>query len=455
MVRWLNRGMIGFLLLGTPVVCGAEDSTRTGKYFQVICHFTNDQVATEALKTAELVWPVATNLFVVADQKPAKPLKIHLFRTVEQYEKADAELTGGEFRKNLAFSHWETQAAYILLQPDCSDDTLTRVGLPVPTRRLIAHEAAHLFRYATIPNHRSHPRWLADGMATCVEQRVMAKGHWSPGVEDDPDTATMIVRAVDLLEKGKLPSVADILRDRIDAVPWRTRYGLRWLLFRFLHDSVEREAFNSIMGAVRRLGGGTDYGNRLVASIEERLGPDRMNAIDAEFRASLGALKPRWEEVYRSLETAGDGWTQIAFPDTNAIAWRTAPAASDAYALEGRFKIHRGRKQQLNLLLGRESSGFVSVAFVAGYGVTIFRYQAKENRWERLGSAASDALQLDRWVRFSAKIGADQLRVSLDEKPALAVPLAGRSMRGPWGLGAQNGSVGVWRSVGLRPTTGR
>lgn len=449
MVRRLNFCVALFLLLGASAVRGQE-STRTGKHFRVICHFENDSIAREALKTAEMAWPVATKLLALADGAPEKPAEIHLFRTLKDYEKADSELTGGAFRRNLAFSHWATRASYILLQPDCSDDTLKSVGLPALTRRLIAHEATHLVRCAIMPNYRSHPSWLADGAATWVEQQVMTDGRWSPGAEDDPHMSTMILQTVALLEKSDLPSVADILRDRIDDVHWQTRYAIRWLLFRFLISSVDPATFHSIMSEARRLGGGSQYSQRLNAFIEKALGPAEMKTIDGRFKAYLRGLTPHWEEVYRSLDTAGGRWTQIAFTDMNAIAWRTEPVEKEAYTLEGRLKIFPGRNRQLNLLLGRNPKGFVSVAFTAGADVTIFHYHAKENRWERLGSAKSNVLKLDRWIRFRAEVGGDQLRVTLGTRRTLTVSLNGRSMRGPWGLGAQSGSAGMWRKVGLK-----
>jgi hypothetical protein len=278
----------------------------------------------------------------------------------------------------------------------------------------------------------------------------MTKGRWSPGAEDDPNMSTMMVDTVALLEKGNLPSVADILRDRIDSLHWRTRYAIRWLLFRFLKKSIDRETFRSIMSEARRLAGGSRYSRHLNAFIEGALGQDEMKAIDGKFKAYLHALTPQWEEVYRSLETAGKSWTQIAFPDKNAIAWRTELAGKDVYTLEGRFKILPGRQQQLNLLLGRNLEGFVSIAFTAGDCVTIFHYHAKENRWERLGSTESDLLEHGRWIRFRAEVGGDRVRVTLDKTPTLSVSLNGRSMRGPWGLGAQRGSAGLWRKVRLK-----
>jgi len=210
-----------------PTIVTGEGTTQTGRHFRVICDFDDEKIAAQALETAEAVWPVATRLFAVADRTPDEPGDIYLFRTVAAYEKVEAELTGGKFRRNLAFSHWDTRASYIVLQPDCSYRGLQKSGIPTMTRRLIAHEAAHLFRCTMIPNHRSHPDWLQDGAASWIEEQVLTADGRSSGAERDPDTSTMIVQALGLLEQNDLPSVNRILRDDIEDVQWSKRYAVR------------------------------------------------------------------------------------------------------------------------------------------------------------------------------------------------------------------------------------
>lgn len=443
---------IVFVCSYASAVVADEGSTLTGEHFRVICDFENETTAAQALETAEAVWPVATKLFAIADEAPERPREIRLFRTVAAYEKVDAELTGGRFRDHLAFCHWDNKASYIVLQPaGCSDEALRELGLPTMTRRLIAHEAAHLFRYSTMPNHRSHPEWLADGVASWIEERVMITGGWSSGAERDPHTSTMIGQAVGLLENSALPPVDRILRDDIDDVHWRKRYAVRWLLFRYLQETIDEKSFHSLMGEVRQFGGGSNYARQLRASVERALHQDDTGAIDGKFADYLRTLNPQWEEIYLSLETVGKEWAQIAFPANNAVAWRTEPVGRDEYAIEGRFKILPGGRRQLNLLLGRNKDGFVSVAFTAGSGVTVFDYHARgrDNPWERLSSVKFDAVKLGGWTRFRVEVVDDELRIMLDGQLAVAQSLRGRSMRGPWGLGAQASAAGVWRDVRL------
>ena len=445
-MRWI---VLVWFVLSTPALGAAGHSTRTGKFFRVICHFESEVLATEALRTAEMVWPEATNLLCIDLGAPAEPREIHLYRTVTDYRKVDMELTGGKFGENLAFSHWDTQTTHIALQPECSDETLVKIALPVQTRRLIAHEAAHLVRYAALLNFRSHPHWFADGVATWVEEKVMTDGGWSAGPERDPHLSTMIVRAATLLESGDMPTVHRILEDDLEDVPWRARYALRWLVFRFLNESMDQESFRAVMGEARRLGGGPNYGRRLKTFILGSLGKELAKSFDRRFAKYVMALEHRWEEIYRSLETAGDEWTQVAFPTKNAIAWRTDPVGRSTYALEGKLKILSNNKQQMNVLLGRNADGFVSVALSTG-GVTVFNYLQEENRWDRLGYRDAKALRGERWALFRVKIEDDRLSVSLNSETVLSVSLNGRAMQGSWGLGAQAGSAGTWGDVRLK-----
>jgi hypothetical protein len=439
------------LLLLTFLVSSHLDqgTTKSGKYFRIVCDFRDPAVAAAALEAADTAWPIAAKLFGAPDARPEKLLDIHLFRTQAAYEKANEEVSGGRFKSNLAFTSWERGAAYVLLQPQCSDDALRTLGLPLLTRRLIAHEAAHLVRYATIPNHASHPGWFADGSASWVAEETLAALRRSPGVEEDPFISTELGRVQDLLSTGKLPSARAIFLDETAELSFYERYALRGAFFRFLATGERREAFHRILAELRRLGGGSDYEERLLSFVEEILGHDGFAPLDRGFADHLRSIAPQWEEVLRSLEPEGDDWIQLAFPDTNAIAWRTDPVGKDAYSITGEVEIAPGPSQQLNLLLGRGDEGFVSIAFVAGYGVTVFRYDSAADRWNRLGDATVTSRQAGKRTRFRAAVRGGELGVEVGGRKVLEVPLGAREMGGPWGLGAQAGSAGRWRAIRL------
>ena len=351
-------------LTGAASRIGGEGTTRAGTYFRIVCDFENEPVARQALETAEAAWPIAAKLCGSPDARPAHPLDIHLLRTVAAYEKEEAALTGGKFRKNLAFSSWEKKAAYVVLQPQCSDDALKTVGVPALTRRLLAHEVFHLVRSETIPNFESHPDWFADGAASWIEDEVLAALRLTSGLEKDPESSTDIRRARDLLEKGKLPSAREIFRDQTSSLEFYGRYAVVGLFFRFLKGGKHRPELEAILAEMRRLVGGEKFTERIFEFIERTLGSEGLDTLDREFKDFLRTKSPQWDQEYRSLEPVGKDWIQIAFPDTNAVAWRTEPVGKSKYALTGELEILPGASRQLNLLLGRTDQGFVSVAFV-------------------------------------------------------------------------------------------
>ncbi len=443
--RWWPATFL--LLLPAPAEGG---STKSGKFFRVVCDFEDSRAAALALETAEAAWPVAARLFGSPDARPEKPLDINLFRTQAAYERADAEVSGGRFKENLCFASWKTRSAYLLLQPQCSDDALAVVGLPLLTRRLVAHEATHLVRYDTLPNHESHPGWLSHGAATWVEEEVLEALRLSPGRQKDPESATDIRRAVDLLARNQLPGARQILRDEMEGLEFYERYSVAGLFFRFLKDGKHRAPFEALLAEARRLGGGEGYSTRLFEFAEKTWGPEGFATLDREFAAFLRSMPPEWDQVFRSLELAGKDWIQFAFPDTNAIAWRMSSSKGPDYAISGEVEIWPGPRRQMNVLLARAEDGYFSVALVADYGVTAFRYHSKENRWEQLGDARVPGFETGKRTPFRVEVRAGRLEVTVGSQRALAVPLGSRETKGPWGLGAQAGSAGRWSTVRLR-----
>lgn len=382
----MNRFPLLILGAWLGLCCAAalgDDVVRAGVHYRVICHFASDEIAVAALETAEDVWPIAEDLFSLKQPPPPAPLEIHLYRNAATYEQAEARITAGRFRENLAFSDWNTKSAHVALQPDCGDEALA-------ARRLA--------------------------------------------------------------EQGRLPALDALLRDQIDDFPVNARYGLRWLLFRFMQAEPRRAAWKQVLAEARRLGGGAEYAEQLRAATVKIIGADQLPALDQEFQKFSKELKPRWDEVFRTLDARGNIWTQMAFPDANAVAWCTDPVGNDEYAVSGALRILPGGNQQLNLLLGRADTGFLSAAFVAGYGVTLFEYHAdRQDAWERLGSVEVAEFALDRWTPFRVGVRNENLEININDRSVVKAPLRGRSMRGPWGLGVQAGSAGQWRDIKLEP----
>jgi len=438
--------VFALLALGSHAL--AQDEVRaTGTYYAVVGHGCDEAVLKRALPVVEAVWPLVADTFGVPDAKPEQPLLVHLYRTVDGYRAADQQLTNGKFRRNLAMSHHETRSAHVALQPPCTDETLRALGLPRLTVAMLAWEATHVARYELCPNYRDHPDWFCDGLASSVAARVLA----APP-EALPFCSNDMVRTQRLLAEEKLPPVKAFLADAVADLDLGDRYAARAVLYAFLASEPNRKKLATVAGAIRRTGGGDGYAAKVLEEATAAFGRE-----DAAFSAYVTALHPEWEEVYRSFWPEGAAWTQIAFPDSNAIAWRQEPVASDGFEAKGSLRILPGGKQQLNFLFARTDDGFYSVAFVAATGFTLFDYRSATDTWVRIGDGTAPGLRLGVSTDFGVEGRGTKLRVALSGLTwdfDLPRPLPAKIV---WGLGAQaapdatTGSAGIWQRVTVAP----
>ncbi len=379
------------------------------------------------------------------------PSVVHLFRHAAEYEAAQTKLASGRFRHNLAFSSRRRRAAYIAIQPSCSDRTLALVGLPALTLRQIAHETAHLASFDAPENGRPQAQWLAEGAATWIAEMAMAELDGAPKPESDPFTATDMRRAQDLLDSGRLPHVRKILKDDYGPLRFYERYAVQWLFFRFLMTDARARWDRSLANP-------TLSSQRLPMGEAIRLldwAPADVDALDVAFKRYVRSLVPQWHEKGRSLAVNGDTWTQIAFADTDAVAWTAKPAGTVAYRISGSLEFLPNPGRQMNLLLGRDRYGHIVVSLDAESGITVRRYRAAGGQWEKLAEqpAASPAKEVGLAERFTfaVVVKPGSLRILIDDKPCLTVDPGDAALTGSWGVGAKAGSAGVWRDVRLRP----
>jgi hypothetical protein len=415
-----------------------------------------------AREVAESAWKAASALWGEDGAPSEKEPSLHLYREIADYNKACDRLVGGTLKPNLAFAESTNFTAHVVLQPPIRGEAEKKLAPTWTTLRLVAHETAHLARFCALPNASSHPGWLADGAATYVESHALDARVPAAPLDDVPFFATDELRVQQLLKAGRLPGFGDLLLDRTDALDFYERYSTRWLLFRFLMDGPHAQAFRQFLGDVRREGGGDEFKERVAAALQKRLGATDWKAVDAEFRAWIGKLAPKWEQLFVTLEIDGDDWTQCAFDDTNAIAWRTEDSGKQPYALEGAVTTwdDRTERSQANLLLGRMplskgKSRFVSFAFVPGFGVTVFDYdgsRAEEEQWTQKAFVDSRGSEPGKPLAFrvdcTPKEGATDVKFTLAGKVVAQFDVA-RSLDGPWGVGAQAGSSCVWHQVKL------
>lgn len=439
------------LLAGLAPPPSASSSTRDlplvreGEHFRLHCHFDSGRAADEALASVEALFPAAVELYGPEERELRD---VHLYRDAESYRAVDEKLTRGAFAKNLAFAHFDTRSAHVALQPELGDAALERFGLPQITRELLAHEAAHVLRYDSFPNYRGHPRWFVDGAADWLDGRALEALGVDTSSAVDPEASTTLRRLQEMEER---PTAKDALSTPLEDLPFYEGYAARELWFRFLMEE-EPKRTRAVIAEIRRQGGTNreSFTGQTYERVKKEFG-SRLKALDKRFKKWVEAEEPAWQQVYRSLERRDeDGetvWVQMAFDSVNAIAWRTEPADKKRYAIRGELEIVPGPMQQMNLLLGRGDRGFVSVAFVAGFGVTVFDYVSEGSAWNQLASVESAAVRTGEPFAFEARVKGRALTIRIGGEDVVTIDDTKHDLRGPWGLGAQTSSVGAWRRL--------
>ena len=131
----------------------------------------------------------------------------------------------------------------------------------------------------------------------------------------------------------------DIIEDKLSCHMYM-KYSIHRLFFSFLKQNKYKKKLKCLLVSAKRLSKSKNYKKNLArAFIRYFGGRQEINKMNQEFADYLKKLSPQWKEIYRSLETQGDEWVQIAFPKTNAIAWRTKPVGKDSYTISGKLKI--------------------------------------------------------------------------------------------------------------------
>lgn len=464
----LFTGFTAFFALAPRAAAQSSDadppgSRSVGEHFSVQLDWEAPELAEQALEAVEALWPAATELYGLKDWEREVPLEVFLYGTDEAYARADQELTGGNFAQNGAFAHFATRTAHVRLAPRVHPEVLARFGLPAMTRRLLAHEAAHLVRYETYDNHASHPDWFVHGAASLLDQAAMeALGRSDP---EDPWEQKRWTRIQELLAGGRLPDLKSVLSgEGLANLSFYERYSVCEAAF--AHVAGHRRA-PKLWVELRRLGGGVDFAGQVVDQIENVLGKSYFKQAEKAWRKDLAKLEPAWEEALRHLaplpeKEFGEGaWLQLAFPETNAIAFRAERTERLPRSLSGSLEVLPGRGQQANLIVAENAAGFTNLAWNPGQGLTLFRFTRAENRWERLGFVEARDLPAGRAVEFEVRLDDEGLEVSWTASAAAGGDdeLAGRAafavaredwLTGRWGLGAQAGSAVLWRGLDVR-----
>jgi hypothetical protein len=435
--------LVALALLQAPV-------ERAGPHFRIVSHLVLERLADEALAAAEAAWPLAVDELGLKEKKPSEPLTIHLYADAAGFEAAEQELTRGAFKQNRTFSHFATKSAHVTVEPPSSAQTLLELGLPTLTLYHVAHEAAHLTSYAHLPNSLDHLEWFCEGMATEVSLgALVAIGRMRAGLAE-PLAARELVLCKTLLGEGKLPEARAVMGAEIGDLEFYARYAVNHRFYALMRGRHGKD-FDRMAKAMREQEGGASFRAGVLGEFGKLWKEKELEKLQTEWLADVRGGEPEWDQVFRSLETRGtkgEHYVQRAFPDTNAIAFRSQAMGALPFVATGTVRAVPGDAHQMNFLLGRSDKGFLSVAFSFPSGVTVFRCDYGETAtWTVLGQAAVEGLRIGAWTPFRIEATAEELRVSVNGAEALRAKLHGRSPLGQWGLGAQAKAAGEWKDL--------
>jgi|GEM_PF-3449640 len=422
------------------------DVVVEGRFFELHCSGVDERVATQALATVEPVWPEVCAFFGEPTSPPAELLRVHLYREVDDYRRADRRLTGGRFGPNQAMSHWSSKSAHVAVQPPCSDAVIAAQGLPMQTMAMLAWEACHISRYALCPNFRVHPGWFYDGLAAIVAQRVLQGRYASLGPQ--PFFAQRWVRSRRLAASGDLPGVRQLCTDATQGLEMRDRYAARVAFFEFA-ERRDPQALRRVAVKVRNTSAGTGYAGAVADAAREELG-----ALERAFHAFASVARPAWDEQVRSLWCLGGDWQQQAFAEASAIAIRGEPVRGAQFDARGEVKIQPCGARQLQLLFGWTSGGGFAMAFEADAGFALLavasdgsvRRVLREGRCEALRAGAFCSFELSVVGRaLSLRLAGDSWQLELPQPLPREVRWGVAAASG--GPGEEFGSAGVWRGL--------
>ena len=373
--------------------------------------------------------------------------RLELHMQYRDYERVDRELNNGEFRRAWTFTNPRVMQSHIALQPPVEPTVLYESGLPLQTKVQIAEEAVSLCMYRALANKADQPDWLDGGLIGRLAcDAIRASGDMGP-IEDEPWSAREIILVERLFED--MPDYnldtlfedveKDINASRLNAV--RSAF-VGWLR--------EIGAFETVMRESRGIGSSEDRNDKYRALTLGAIGDAGVENPDQAFKDWVLAFEPKWNQVYRSLETNGDAWFHCAFDSTNSVCWNSQKLGRGNWELSGSLRIFEGDKSQMNVLLGKSDTGYLSVALGPTFGVTVFHRQYQDNdksKWVRLIHEDMKTFELEDWVDFKISKRRDRLMIKINRERPVVLDVKDIDLTGEWGLGCQNNSAGLWKGV--------
>ena len=303
-------GACGGVPAGNPLPDLEASDSAAGRGYRVFCHFR----ALFGLAPPGDSLPSQSFVPPSGDERALPAIRLY---RAEAFREVARSLTRDHLEEGAAFSSPQRRAAFVELIPPVDAAALRDRGLPAPTLRLVAHEAAHLALAEAAGGAPGLPDWLSEGAALAVEREVARRRRLFAGTRD-PRFAAQTWRTYALLRTGRAPSLEAVLTEAPNVASDRYGYALRALAFAFLRR--ERP----------------DLWSRLIEAAGERLGEEGVAdslavVAAAAIEASAGGAEALDEAFAAFVEAAAaTPGARSPTPGCRGAASRCCPAIPGA-----------------------------------------------------------------------------------------------------------------------------
>lgn len=475
-----------FLLpLLAATALGQRYPVATGPNVDVVCWFPNeahgDDLAASALAVAEEARAATLQALGLSDrgaEEDAPRLVVNVYenrRGRDGFAEAVDGLEPGVSEGLVAWHHPASRGVFVKLQPVANDFLLEELGFPPLSLHHVARHTAllEMTLSGADPMHPAGPRWLREGLATWIADRVLvARGRFVEGAAD-PTVSTRVRVARRLLREGRRPGLGEWLAEEsseLDAygLDEDEVHALDATLVRFVAERVDGDTLASFAGPACR-------GELPVAvapdALFAALGLGGADEVEHEWATWLDGLPAPWDDEYPCLSKWGDegGWIQAATNPRFALTWNEPPPWKE-YVIRAEVEMFRRLGDgtcQLNFALGRLPSGeYISLGFNSRGGVIVFNFDPDHPDHSEegafvvmtpipLGTGLAPRKRYRITLHVTEGLITPFVRDLDDEErpPQRLRPMSieGRDMSGAWGIGSQRGGATIWYSVGVEP----
>ncbi|RME74916.1 MAG: hypothetical protein D6776_04295 [Planctomycetota bacterium] len=458
--RWISGTRYGIALLvacGCALVASAapEYAVLQGKSLEIHFPASERAVCETLLRDGEKALSLYTRY--LKQQPVREPIRVFLYATAAEYEKAEAARTGGIFKTNLAFTYARDAEVHMVFQPRLDRAPGTGPGM---LEALFMHEIAHAVQYRFFPSYDEFPDWLSEGVAEMFSERAVGGGKHC--AERVPWFADLVYDVLDAVDTGRFVPLEKLLTEGlVDPDPGvrQIKYGESWALCRFLDDPAngDPKQFRQFVLDVAHM----PRGAPLVKQARERFLATWPDLVDLERRLIFYLRKIAkkalpWQIVLREMRTLPDGgFVCESFPRNSALVLHRGEPLGPLARIEAEVVLDPAGSSgaQADVIFAyRRGDGFYKVAYgfneQTGF-VSLLRFDGRS--WKTLANVRIDKGAIEPGRPHALLVDVDISRVvaRLNGRTVLRHSLTDRSYgAGRWGVGCYDGRVRVRSAKG-------